>query len=130
VQRDPEELRRSWAAEIEKAGLPPSPYPASIAYRGPAPWLLDVEAMLAPFRQVLGAHRVHVVDYEDGLDRYGSVIPAILEPFGVDPSALPDWSGEWQNVTRPDLVTARRLQDPTSALGRRLAVHDPGPPVR
>jgi hypothetical protein len=81
VLRDPVTLGPSWEAETEKAGFPPSPYPQSFAYRGPAPWVFDFDAMLEPFRSVLGADRVHSTAYERSLERFESVIPAILEPF-------------------------------------------------
>jgi hypothetical protein len=48
---------------------------------------------------VLGEGRVHVVSYEQSVQRDGSVIPAILQALGLDPASLPSSEGIWDHRT-------------------------------
>ena len=95
VLRSREDFLRSYREQMVREGFPPSAYEESFAFTDDSTWLADYPALLRAFANPT------VVDYEEALERYGSIIPALLEAcFGVMPG-VPSWQGIWQNATKP-----------------------------
>lgn len=97
VLRERTAFLRSYRSQMNAMGFPPSPYPKSFAYVEPDTWLTDYDALLAAYRLAFGEDRVMSVDYEGALERYGTVIPAVMAAAGVPLAQLPPWSDAWLN---------------------------------
>jgi len=91
VLRDRMDYLQSYRRTMESLGFPPSSFPRSFAYVEDDSWLLDYDALLAPYRTVLGSAQVNVISYEETLRRYGSVIPGILDAWDVEEGDIPHW---------------------------------------
>ena len=89
-------------------GFPPSPHRQSFAYVADDSWLVDYDALLGVYRQMLGADHVVALDYERELQRYGSIIPAILEAIGFDHAQAPGWEDFRLNVSGSALLNRLR----------------------
>jgi hypothetical protein len=97
--RDPDEFLRSYRAEMNRLGEPPSDYPSSHTYYGNDTWLTRWDEMLATWRSVIGDDKVVAFSYEDAIAEHGSTIPGVLEAFGIAPDGLPSWESYLTNVT-------------------------------
>jgi hypothetical protein len=120
VLRDPVQFLRSYRGQLERMGFPPSPHRESFAYTEDDSWLIDYESLLAVYRDALGNERVHVVEYESAMERFGSTIPAVMEAAGASLDALPDWSEFKLNVTGQRPPQARRSRSSFRKRARRL----------
>jgi hypothetical protein len=96
VLRNRQDFLRSYREEMAREGFPPSTYEESFAYTNDSTWLTDYPALLRAFSNPT------VVNYEDALDRYGSIIPALLEACVGTIPPLRSWQGIWENTTNPN----------------------------
>jgi hypothetical protein len=110
VLRDPADFLRSYAAEFTRQGVEPSRDANSITYVAPDSWLVRYDDLLEVYRNVLGEDRVHVVDYEESLQRDGSIIPAVLRACGAETAGLPAWEGLWQHRSRGSNIERSRAK--------------------
>jgi len=62
----------------------------SVRYVEDDSWLLDYGALLGVYESVFGPDQVIRLDYEHEMAQRGSIIPALLEECGIEPSRLPD----------------------------------------
>jgi hypothetical protein len=112
VLRERASFLRSYGRALADAGFPPSPYRESFAYVEEDSWLVNYDALLGVYREVLGTDRVAAVGYERAIECHGSIIPAILAACGFHESQLPPWNGFRDNTTRPHrswFAAVRRL---------------------
>jgi len=116
VLRKPSSFLRSYREAMLEQGFPPSSDRQSFAYVADDSWLVDYDALLGVYRQKLGADHVVALDYERELQRYGSIIPAILEAMGFDHARAPGWEDFRTNVSGWALLNRLRR----SALLKRL----------
>jgi hypothetical protein len=110
VLREPRSYLRSYRRTLSGMGFEPSRHQGSFAYVEDDSWLLDYEGMLGAYREALGEEAVTVLDYEAELERRGSIIPAILDGFGIEPDGLPDWDDFRDNRSRRGIGLRRRLR--------------------
>ena len=96
--REPEAFLRSYAAQIEGTGFELSDDPSSFAYVQPDSWLVDYDALLAGYRDCFGAANVEVFDYDQTVERDGTVIPTFAEELGISRSTLPPLDGYFLNT--------------------------------
>ena len=108
VLRKPSSFLRSYREAMLEQGFPPSPHRQSFAYVADDSWLVDYDALLGVYRQMLGADHVVALDYERELQRYGSIIPAILEAIGFDHAQAPGWEDFRLNVSGSALLNRLR----------------------
>ena len=92
VTRRREDFLRSWREQLTRDGFAMSPDPSSFAYLESDSWLVDYDEIIAVNAQVFGADRVHRVEYDEAMARYGSIIPAVMTHAVSDISSLPEWS--------------------------------------
>ena len=80
--RRPEDFMRAYRTSMKVWGHQPSDDPDSICYLAEDSWLIDYRARLE-----LWAHYCHVihVDYDEVVERDGSVIPSFAELIGIEP---------------------------------------------
>jgi len=111
VLRDPAEFLKSYRRQIGPGQW--SRYEESAGYTESDSWLVDYEGMIDAFQSVFGENNVNTVDYEDSLDNFGSVIPAVALAAGLPLEQLPPWLAQsWENLSAedaPDVFDA--LQD-------------------
>ena len=117
VLRERASFLGSYAQALADAGFAPSPYRESFAYVKEDSWLLDYDALLSAYREVLGADRVATVVYERAVECHGSIIPGGLAACGFHDSQLPPWEGFRYNATR----APRRWFSRGRSAGTRLA---------
>ena len=110
VLREPISYLRSYRRTLIGMGFEPSRYQGSFAYVEDDSWLLDYGAMLGAYREALGDDAVTVLDYEAEMERRGSIIPAILDGFGIGPGGLPAWDEFRDNRSRRGIGLRRRLR--------------------
>jgi len=91
VLREPASFLLSYRKTLTRSGFNFSSYRESFAYVEDDSWLVDYDSLLAVYRKVLGSDRVMSVQYEPALERYGSIIPALLGAIGFSPSEIPPW---------------------------------------
>jgi hypothetical protein len=82
--REPAAYLESYQWMMQWLGYGPSDDPASMMYLQPDSWLVDYEAMAAPWRRALGSDRVHVISYEACMRATGSTVPALFGMMGFD----------------------------------------------
>jgi len=109
---------RSYAAQIEGTGFELSDDPTSFAYVQPDSWLVDYDALLERYRDCFGAANVEVYDYDETVERDGTVIPAFTEVLGIPRSTLPPLDGYFLN---PNGAHIRLPPAQLSAIRERLA---------
>jgi len=90
VLRRPEDFLRAYREQMAVEGFPPSIYEESFAFTDDSTWLTDYPALLKAFNNPT------VVNYEDALDRFGSIIPALIEVCVSPVPHLPSWQGIWE----------------------------------
>lgn len=100
--RDRATFLHGYRQTLERHGFEESEYRDSFAYVAEDSWLVDYDALLAVYREVIGADRVAVLSYEDAMRSHGSIIPAIMEPLGFAPTQIPAWQNVAHNVTRAE----------------------------
>lgn len=80
--------------------------PTSVHYTEPDSWLVDYQQLIDVYTASFGAESVTVLSYEDEMDRYGSIVPALLRECGYDPDSIPPGWDRRRNVSplqeRPD----------------------------
>jgi len=86
VQREPGDFLRSYTQWMKKSNIMPSNDPASCRYVGTGSWILYFDRFPKLFPGI------KIIDYRKAMNDSGSIIPAIMETIGADPSALPGWS--------------------------------------
>lgn len=101
---------RSYRRTLIGMGFEPSRHQGSFAYVEDDSWLLDYEAMLGAYREALGDDAVTALDYEAEMERRGSIIPAILDAFGIEAAGLPDWDEFRDNRSHRGIGLRRRLR--------------------
>jgi hypothetical protein len=113
--REPEGFLRSYREQLTSMGFELSDDPASFAYVNPTSWLVDYDGLLAGYRRCFGEDRVHALDYDEIVQRDGSVIPAFAEQIGIDRASLPpldrfdlNRSGTQRPATEDQLAALRR----------------------
>ncbi len=89
--RDPAAYLRSYTQMLEGTGFSRSRYRDSFAYVADDTWLTDYESLLDAYRTVLGSDRVLTLEYEQSLERFGSMIPALMDTLGCEPDSIPRW---------------------------------------
>jgi hypothetical protein len=110
VLRDPAEFLKSYRRQIGPGRW--SRYEESAGYTEPDSWLVDYEGMIDAFQSVFGENNVSTVNYEDSLEHFGSVIPAVALAAGLPLEQLPPWLAQsWDNPS------ADRTPDVFDALG-------------
>lgn len=90
--------------QVERLGLRRTTvYRDSCLYLEDDSWIADFDRLIGLFGQVLGADRVHVVDYEEAVARHGSVVPALWAAAGLpNLEDLASVFGQpWVNLTPP-----------------------------
>jgi hypothetical protein len=116
--RDPERFLTSYRAQLVATGFPVSDDPTSFAYVERGSWLVDHASLLAAYRSAFGPENVEVIDYEEVVQRDGSVIPTFAALLGIQRSSLPVLDGYFLNRSglqlRPD-------EAQVTAIRRRLA---------
>jgi hypothetical protein len=80
--REPASFLASYTRNLARVGVSPSSDPDSTAYVEPDSWLVDYDTRIGLWREMVGAERVTVLDYDD------DVIPIFADLLGID--ALPD----------------------------------------
>jgi hypothetical protein len=115
--RNPGEFLRSWSAHLTRDGYRLSTDPASFAYVGADSWLADYPSLVDVYRRAFGAAKVRVIDYDDALRRYGSVIPALMDEILGAEAVIPDWGNARLNV---GIEVERSRRDPAARFDRRL----------
>ena len=85
VRRDPDGFLRSYRRWMEHQSIAPSPDPESPFHLGPDAWILDTSPLSGLFPGL------RWVDYDEAMAAQGSIIPALLEGMGFDPSTVPNW---------------------------------------
>lgn len=111
--RSPEGFLRSWKSHLEHDFFERSNDPSSFAYVEPDTWLVDYDGLVGAYRRRYGADAVTVVDYDDALQRHGSVIPALAAAFFPDGATLPDWESYRLNKSsRPPRRPVKGLARP------------------
>lgn len=98
VLREPADFLASYAAELAKRGIQPSPYRDSFAYVESDSWLVRYDELIDVYSRVLGPQNVRALAYEDHVERDGSIIPALARACEIDPDEIP-WQGIWRNTT-------------------------------
>lgn len=116
--RDPAAFLRSYRAQLEATGFPPSADPASFAFVEEGSWLVDHDALLGAYRRGFGVENVEVLDYDEAVRRDGSVIPAFTDQLGIVRSSLPDLDPYFLNRSGGHL---RPNPEQVAAIRRRLA---------
>ena len=96
VLRRREDFLRSYREQMVREGFPPSAYVESFAFTDDSTWLADYPALLRAFNNPT------VVNYEEALDRHGSIIPALLEACVGTMPQVPSWQGVWENAKGPN----------------------------
>jgi hypothetical protein len=120
VLRQPADFLRSYADGIARNGFLPSKYDDSFAYVELDSWLIRYHDLIESYSQVLGTEKVHVLAYEQCLQRDGSIIPEILRASGFDPATLPSSNGMWKNKSARGHTRIFRANHVVRALGRAL----------
>ena len=92
VTRQPAEFLRSWREQLTRDGFTPSQDRHSFAYLESDSWLVDYDEIVRANGAVFGPDHVHVVDYDEALATFGSIIPAVMATCGLEVSKLPEWS--------------------------------------
>lgn len=94
VVRKPEDYLRSMRGQLEKRGFTgKSRFRTSVNYTEPDSWLVDYERLISVYNAAFGPGSVTVLPYEDEMERYGSIVPALLRECGYDPDSIPPgWS--------------------------------------
>lgn len=99
ARREPASFLRSYRAQLLGTGFDLSDDPTSYAYVEPDSWLLDHDTLIDGYRRCFGDANVTVLDYEQMVERDGSVIPTFADLLGIDRAALPDLSGFRYNAS-------------------------------
>ena len=86
VQRDRADFLRSYVQWMKKSNFKPSADPESCRYVETDSWILDFDIFPKLFPGI------KIIDYRQAMNDRGSIIPAIMEGLGTDPSTLPEWS--------------------------------------
>ncbi|MEM6535367.1 MAG: hypothetical protein AAF613_06980 [Pseudomonadota bacterium] len=92
-QRNREDYRRSYLAQLRRLGLDKVSDTQSHAYLEDDSWMLDFPARLDLFRQAFGQENVHVIDYDAVNTQDGSVIPSFLRMLDIADAFSPE---TWQ----------------------------------
>ena len=109
VQRERADFLRSYRQWMKQSDIKRSADPESCRYVENDSWILDFDRFPALFPGV------RTIDYQQAMNEWGSIIPALMEGLGADPSTLPAWSDYRVNpaLTRKDLMmraVERRLR--------------------
>jgi hypothetical protein len=90
----------SFRAALQRLGFSgPVADRGAVAYTEPDSWLVDYPALLDVLRDLAGARRPVVLDYDWEVASTGSIIPGLAEAVGLQRSALyPGWERR-DNVT-------------------------------
>jgi hypothetical protein len=126
--RNPEDFLRSYRAEMDRLGEPPSEFSSSHTYYGDDTWLTRWDEMLATWRSVVGEANVRAFSYEDAMAAEGTTIPGVLEALGVSSVGLPEWTSYHANVSAKvqrrkewsDLYAQARRTVGSNRLARRV----------
>lgn len=86
VQRDRADFLRSYVQWMKQSNFKPSADPESCRYVENDSWILDFDIFPKLFPGI------KIIDYRQAMNDRGSIIPAIMEGLGTDPSTLPRWS--------------------------------------
>jgi hypothetical protein len=105
VLRDRSEFLTSMRKQIQRLGLRRTmKFPDSCLYLEDDTWIADFDRLKGLFTDVLGLDRVHIIDYDQAVKHYGSVVP---ELWSV--ARLPTLAGRedileqpWTNLTPID----------------------------
>ena len=97
VTRRPGDFLRSWREQLTRDGFNPSQDQRSFAYLEADSWLVDYAKIVRVNQEVFGAAHVHIVDYDEALATFGSIIPAVMATCGLEVSTLPEWSNVRRN---------------------------------
>lgn len=120
--RDRAAFLRSYRDQLDATGFSPSADRSSFAYVETDSWLVDYDTLLAGYRHWFGEGNVEVLDYDETVQRDGSVIPAFAELLGISRSSLPHLDGYFLNRTGMPL---RPTDEQLAAIRRRLAQQAP-----
>ena len=100
VVRKPEDYLQAWKDQLQKMGFPnESRLPTSVGYTEPDSWLVDYQQLIDVYTASFGAESVTVLSYEDEMDRYGSIVPALLHECGYHPDSIPPGWDRKRNVS-------------------------------
>jgi len=100
VVRKPSDYLRTWKDQLQKMGWPDkSGFPTSVYYTEPDSWLVDYQQLIDVYTASFGAESVTVLSYEDEMDRYGSIVPALLRECGYHPNSIPPGWDRKRNVS-------------------------------
>lgn len=113
---------RSYRDQLQATGFELSDDQSSFAYVQPDSWVADQDAVIETYRRGFGHEHVFVVDYDDALQRDGSVIPSFAELLGIAPADLPPLDRYFLNQSGAQL----RLSDEGIAAVRRRAIEQSG----
>jgi hypothetical protein len=116
--REREALLRSYASQLEGTGFDLSDDPTSFAYVRPDSWLVDYDALLDGYRHCFGAENVETFDYDEVMNRDGTVIPTFAALLGISRSLLPPLDSYFFNA---DGAHIRLPPEYLDAIRRRLA---------
>jgi hypothetical protein len=86
-----------------------SRFPTSVDYTEPDSWPVDYQQLIDVHTASFGAESMTVLSYEDEMDRYGSIVPALLRECSYDSDSIPPGWDRRRNVSP-------RQQRPDSAL--------------
>ena len=86
VQRERDDFLRSYTQWMKASNIEPSDDPESCRFLGTDSWILDFDRFPEHFPGI------KIIDYRQAMNVGGSIIPAIMEGLGADPSTLPEWS--------------------------------------
>jgi hypothetical protein len=110
VVREPNSFLASYTRWMANKEIEESADPDSFAYVGHDSWLLGYDRFAELFEGI------ETVQYEQSMSQYGSIIPGIMEMFGLDHQSLPKYSTYDLNSAETPSKILRRLQ----RLRRRL----------
>jgi hypothetical protein len=116
--RDREAFLRSYASQLEGTGFELSDDPTSFAYVRPDSWLVDYDALVDGYRRCFGDGNVETFDYDEIMERDGTVIPTFAGLLGISRTALPPLDGYFLN---PNGAHIRLPPAHLDTIRRRLA---------
>ena len=83
VLRSKMDFLRSYSEQLRKMGFSPSNERGSFLYVEPDSWLVDYASLIGAYQDTFGKENVIVKSYSEELERYGSIIPSLLNILGV-----------------------------------------------
>ncbi len=90
VLRNRQDFLQSYERQLLKiGGRATSSDPQSAFYVGPDSWLANFEELQQLYRKGFGPDALSVIDYDAEMRTSGNVLPAVIQAFGLDPSAFP-----------------------------------------